>query len=90
MTSISKTEGFVGPISSESKSFLSTIETAADPSKSDVVINLVESDLEVPTADFESTTVDINDVKQFDNSNVTSAAGTLAQEIAEQKYKEAV
>lgn len=84
VVSITRNKDFTGPTDASENVLIEVLENATDPTKSDVTLDLVQSDENIPVADPASGTLDVDDIAEYDNSKFASATGTAAHEIAEQ------
>lgn len=72
----------------EQKAFYDVMNNAIDPSKADVTINVVESSQEVLVGNYNSGTIDIDDVNGFGNNSLSNKSAAFGHEVAEQTQKQ--
>lgn len=72
----------------EQKAFFDVISNASDPTKSDVVIDVVENSQEVFVGSYEQEAIDIDDVNKFGNNELSNQNAILGHEVAEQTKKQ--
>lgn len=72
----------------EQKAFFDVINEAVDPSKSDVIINISANSEETFIGNYDTNSIDITDVNEFGNNELTNQNSILGHEIAEQTDKQ--
>ena len=86
--SLNVSEEQINNFTSEQKALYETLNEAIDPSKSDVVINVVESSEDVFIGSYQNNTIDIDDINAFGDNKLSNKSAVLGHEVAEQTEKQ--